>query len=152
MKTRSFHHALSMAVACLLLGACAGNPGSTDPADAGGGTGGTGGSGGAGGTGADVSLTIEVRRGPLTPVEQIGSDNTAPVEDAVVVVRDAGGKEVGRLMSDANGIAQLALPAGNYVVGVETCPGATAPALPQTVELTDGSPATARLECDTGIR
>ncbi len=150
METRSFRRALSIGVACLLFGACAGSPGTADPFDGGGGAGGSGGTGGTGG--ADVSLTIEVRRGPLTPVEQIGTDNTAPVEDALVVVRDDGGKEVGRLMSDANGIAQLALPAGNYVVGVETCPGATAPAVPQSVELTEGTPATARLECDTGIR
>ena len=54
METRSFRRALSIGVACLLFGACAGSPGTADPFDGGGGAGGSGGTGGTGG--ADVSL------------------------------------------------------------------------------------------------
>ena len=104
------------------------------------------------GGGADATLTIEVRRGPLLPVTQTGEDNTAPVEDAVVVIRDSGGKELARLNTDAGGMAQVDLAAGQYRLEVEACPGATAPAPPQDVTLTDSKPVTATMECDTGIR
>ena len=102
--------------------------------------------------GTDATLSIEVRKGPLQPVTQVGEDSTAPVQDAVVVVRDSGGKELVRLTTDAAGMTQVDLAAGQYRVEVEQCPGATAPAPPQNVTLTVGNPVTATMECDTGIR
>ena len=135
MNSQRFLSGTALLGAVLLAG-CSSNPGSS----------------GLLGGGADASLSIEVRRGPLQPVTQVGTDNTAPVQDAVVVVRDSGGKELARLVTDAAGMAQVDLAAGQYRLEVEQCPGATAPAPPQNVTLTDGNPLTATMECDTGIR
>lgn len=98
-----------------------------------------------------TGLEVEVVRGPIEPVEVPGRDDTAPVRDAIVQVRRAGGGEA-RARTDREGRARLLLEPGAYTVEVRRCPGALL--LPGAAETTveEGRFSAVRLECDTGIR
>ena len=99
-----------------------------------------------------TGVTVEVRRGPITPVTLEGVDNTAPVAGAVVRVADLRGSERGRGVTDGGGLASVTVAAGSYQATVVTCPGAMAVPAPASVTVTAGVLTQVRLECDTGIR
>lgn len=99
-----------------------------------------------------TGVLIQVRRGPITPVQVDSVDNTAPVDGASVVLLDASGNQVGAATTDTSGTASMLAFPGAYQVSVETCPGALRSPTPAAVTVVQGSFATTRLVCDTGIR
>ena len=102
-------------------------------------------------TAATAQLTIEVRRGPLGPVELVGHESTAPVEGAVITIRDQQDREVARARSDAEGRAHVTVAPGAYRVVLLTCPGARLPeALP--VFVASDASTVVGLQCDTEIQ
>ena len=113
------------------VGAGCARPGPTDPA---------------------TGVVIQVRRGPIAPVERVGADNTAPVGEAAVVLLDPSGNQMASATTDTSGtVTVLAFP-GSYQVAVRTCPGSMRLAQPEPVVVAQGSLASTRLVCDTGIR
>jgi hypothetical protein len=104
----------------------------------------------AGPPGTGLSLTVE--RGPLQPVSQVGQPNTAPVQDASVVVSTESGGTVATALTDSAGRAVLGLAAGAYTVSLRTCPGAIALPSAISITVTEGELTSRTVECDTGIR
>ena len=98
-----------------------------------------------------TGIAVAVRRGPISPLEQPGLDNTAPVTGASVVVLQAG-RLFASATTDSAGAATVPVAAGAYQVEAATCPGALHLPGPVGVTVTAGMLAPARLECDTGIR
>ncbi len=94
--------------------------------------------------------TIRVRRGPISPVEMPGVNNSLPVPGAAVSVLHNGVPVAGGT-TDSTGLLQLNLGSGTFQARVTSCPGAISLPAPVTfttpleVVLID-------LECDTGIR
>lgn len=108
-------------------------------------------SGGILGSDPGTGLEVEVQLGPLNPVERPGEPNSAPVEDAIVEVRSAGGGRV-RVRTDVDGRVRVVLEPGDYVVEVLDCPGALSAPAPQEATVERGFFTEVRLDCDTGIR
>jgi hypothetical protein len=76
-----------------------------------------------------------------------------PVAGAVLVVTDAGGTEVGRATSDANGEFAIPLPPGSYLLTPQPVVGLMGTARPIQFTVTaGGSPANLDVTYDTGIR
>jgi hypothetical protein len=98
-----------------------------------------------------TGIALAVRRGPISPVEQPGVDNTAPVAGASVAVLRAG-QLFTTATTDSAGTAAVPAPAGTYEVAVTICPGAMSLPGPVSTTVTTGMLVPARLECDTGIR
>jgi hypothetical protein len=98
-----------------------------------------------------TGIAVAVRRGPISPVERPGVDNTAPVVGASVAVLRAG-HLFATATTDSAGTAAVPAPVGSYEVALVTCPGAMALPGPVSVTVSAGLLAAARLECDTGIR
>lgn len=93
--------------------------------------------------------------GPVCPVETVPADPDCaarPVADATVVIRDAGGAEVARSVTAADGSFFVELPAGGYVVEPQPVDGLMGTASPQEVTVVDGRVVSVPLEYDTGIR
>ena len=93
--------------------------------------------------------------GPVCPVEQDPPDPACadrPVPGAVVVVRSADGREVGRTTTDATGRFSLSLDPGDYRLEPQPVEGllGTAPALDVTLGPSGVSDLV--LAYDTGIR
>ncbi len=99
-----------------------------------------------------TGLTVHVRRGPISPVEHEGVDNTAPVENATMEVADALGRIAARATTGAEGTATMLLPTGGYRVTVTSCPGALGLPPSLSVTVSAGIVVPVRLVCDTGIR
>jgi hypothetical protein len=106
--------------------------------------------GGAGRTGISVVATS----GPTCPVEQPGDPacQPRPVARAVVVVRDAAGKELARAETDAAGTVFIEVPAGEYVVEAQPVDGMMGTPAPSDVTVADGAGTLVALGYDTGIR
>ena len=111
-----------------------------------------GGSSSASSSSANSGTIVEVVRGPIQPVEQQGMDNTAPVPDAGVTIRDSDAQVVASESTGNDGKATFALVPGQYNIEVTSCPGAMSLPAAQTVTVSDGSFTAVRMECDTGIR
>jgi hypothetical protein len=103
----------------------------------------------------EAPIDVALVAGPTCPVERVPPDPACapfPVAGAEVVVRDATGREVTRLLTNADGHAHTSLPTGTYVFApgaVEGLLGTPAPVAgsvlgPGGVRLT--------LDYDTGIR
>jgi hypothetical protein len=92
--------------------------------------------------------------GPVCPVVKPGEQGCDPrsVQGAVLVIRDASGKEVAKTATDGSGLFRLAVPAGSYTVEPQPVEGlmGTAPAVSVTV--TAGRLANVVIDYDTGIR
>jgi hypothetical protein len=92
--------------------------------------------------------------GPVCPVVRPGQQGCDPrsVQGAVLVIRDASGKEVARATTDGSGLFRVAVGAGNYTVEAQAVQGlmGTAPVVPVTVAA--GRLATVAIDYDTGIR
>lgn len=104
------------------------------------------------GTDPDTGLDILVTRGPIQPVAREGEDNSAPVEDALVLIRrtDASGEIRVRTSGDGKAIALL-VP-GDYRVEVRECPGALSLPDPIAASVAAGELRALSFSCDTGIR
>jgi hypothetical protein len=103
-------------------------------------------------TDPSTGVLIQVRRGPIAPVQQDSVDNTAPVTGATVVLVDGSGAQVASATTDTSGTARVLAFPGAYQVDVQTCPGAMRTPQPAAVTVAEGSFAPAQLVCDTGIR
>ena len=103
--------------------------------------------------GPDAPQGIEglVLLGPMCPVSQ--PDNPCPDQpyQAWIDVRDAGGGNVTRVRSDANGRFRVGLEAGSYVLHPES--GDPLPrAADQQVDVKPGAYTSVTVSFDTGIR
>jgi hypothetical protein len=98
-------------------------------------------------------ITGRAVAGPTCPVvtENNPACDDRPLAGLTVLILDASGNEVGRVMTDSDGRYSIPLPAGPYTVEPQPAPGVlgTPQALPVTVG--DGL-TTVDLEYDTGIR
>ncbi len=92
--------------------------------------------------------------GPVCPVVQPGQEGCDPrsIQGAVLIIRDASGKEVARATTDGAGFFRVTVPAGAYTVEPQPVQGlmGTAPGVQVTVEA--GHLATVSIDYDTGIR
>jgi len=98
-----------------------------------------------------TGLTGTVRRGPVTPVCQVGVPCDAPFSASFDVLR--GARRVASFRSDADGHFTVKLAAGTYTI----VPAADAPlmnpsAQSKTVEVTPEGITSVDLVFDTGIR
>lgn len=128
-----------------------GETGDPVPAGVGGPGGGNGGGGGIlpGGSG----IAGRAVGGPTCPVEQVGDPacDERPLPGATVLVLDARGMEVARVLTDADGAYAVVLPPGDYVLEPQPVEGMMRTAEPIPVSITDGV-VTVDLVYDTGIR
>jgi hypothetical protein len=93
--------------------------------------------------------------GPVCPVETVPPDPDCaarPVADATVVIRDAGGAEVARSVTAADGSFFVELEAGDYVVEPQPAEGLMGTPSPEHVTVVAGRVVSVQLEYDTGIR
>ena len=93
-----------------------------------------------------------VTAGPTCPVER--SDQPCPPQpvQGTVTAVDSNGAATGTAMTDADGRYAIDLSPGDYTLRVTTA-GGPFPRCPDTpVAVTTGPPATADINCDTGIR
>jgi len=100
----------------------------------------------------DTGLTVQVYRGPITPLTRIGVDNAAPVDRAVVRVLDHTGHEIKRGTTNTQGETHLALKPGQYTVQVMGCGEMRYLPEPETVTVSAQKLTKIRFDCDTGIR
>lgn len=101
--------------------------------------------------GSGISGTVSA--GPTCPVVSADDPNCAdqPVAGATILILDAGGREVARLMTDDAGRFQVTLPPGPYTIEPQPVRGYLRTAEPVAVEVGDGF-ASVDLAYDTGIR
>ncbi|MGK2851936.1 MAG: carboxypeptidase-like regulatory domain-containing protein [Candidatus Limnocylindrales bacterium] len=102
-----------------------------------------------------TGLAIIATAGPTCPVETIPPKPECaprPVPGAEVVIRDAAGAEVARVMLDAGGFAFVEVPAGAYQVEGLAANGLMGTPAPIDVMVTDGGATSVPLDYDTGIR
>ena len=102
-----------------------------------------------------TGLSITAAAGPTCPVERVPPDPACaprPVAGATILVKDAQGKTVATLVTDATGIASAALPGGNYVVEPQPAAGLMGTAESQKVTVVNGAMTPVLLAYDTGIR
>lgn len=93
--------------------------------------------------------------GPVCPVERVPPDPACaprPVANATVVIRDAAGSELARVVTGADGSFFVELPAGEYVVEPQAVEGLLGTAGPQKVSVVNGNAVAIQLDYDTGIR
>jgi hypothetical protein len=93
--------------------------------------------------------------GPICPVETLPPDPACaprPVPGAVLVIRDAAGSEVARVVAAEDGSFFAELPPGDYVVEPQPAEGMMGTAANQPVTVVDGAAAQIHLDYDTGIR
>ena len=94
-----------------------------------------------------------MQSGPTCPVERINSPCPPHPLAATIVVRDAGGHEVARTHSGADGHFKLDVAPGTYtVVGLTIGSGMLPRPIPTTATVTAGSYTTVNVEYDSGIR
>lgn len=93
-----------------------------------------------------------VTAGPTCPVVTAANPcEDRPLVGAPVVVLDASGREVGRVMTDADGHYAITLPAGPYSVEPQPIEGVMRAPEPTQVTVEDGF-TTVDMSYDTGIR
>jgi hypothetical protein len=115
------------------------------------------GSGGGGSTGGilpgGTGIQGRVLAGPTCPVVTVNdpSCDDRPVPGATILVLDARGTEVARLVTDADGHYEVALPSGPYTIEPQPVEGFFRQAEPVAVTVGDGV-TTVDIGFDTGIR
>jgi hypothetical protein len=97
-----------------------------------------------------AKLRVMVTRGPISPVERRGVENTAPVSGATVQAQH--GRTILGVQTNRQGTAVFALAAGRYEVQVTDCPGAMRLPETQVVTLSNNHTTELRFLCDTGMR
>jgi hypothetical protein len=141
---------LTAAVACLIVAGCnprAGASSSGDPSP----------SSAATATSATGSTRGKAVAGPTCPVEPASPlpGECAPrvVAGAVLVFTDAGGQEVSRITTRADGTFTVNLPAGSYTLTPQVVTGLMGVAPPISVTVPpSGTAADLVVQYDTGIR
>jgi len=98
-----------------------------------------------------------VTAGPVCPVERIPPDPQCaprPVAGAVLVILDAGGREIGRATSGADGWYRLDLAPGSYSLAAQPVQGLMRAPSPISFNVDAGSDGPVRVDVgyDTGIR
>ena len=102
---------------------------------------------------AGTGIQGVVESGPTCPVERINSPCPPHPLAATIVVRDAGGHEVARTHSGADGHFKLEVAPGTYtVVGLTIGSRMLPRPIPTTATVTAGSYTTVTVEYDSGIR
>ena len=116
---------------------------------------------------ADRGLLLDVRtdaspgtlvglvlRGPVRPVTLEGEEDTAPLADAPIEVRDESGAVAAIAMSGQDGTFRLALAPGNYTLVARPLSTGRWPKPPvaQQLKVRPHLVARVRLEYDTGVR
>lgn len=101
---------------------------------------------------AAATINVTVVRGPTDPVAREGQLGWEPVAGARVGARPSFGDVTRHAATDVWGIARFQVPAGAWIIAVETCTGAIAPPPAQAIDVQAGTFAAVRFECDTGIR
>jgi hypothetical protein len=101
-----------------------------------------------------TGITFIAAAGPTCPVEQPGDPACAPrpVAGASIAILDGRGNTVATVVTDAQGSAFAAVPAGDYVVQPQPVEGLMGTAESQNVTVVDGAEASVSLAYDTGIR
>lgn len=107
--------------------------------------------------GGEPGVAGRALAGPVCPVVSNPPDPACDdrlVAGALVIVRDAGGTEVGRATTAADGTYAIALPPGSYIVEAQPVEGLMRTPAPQpvTVPAGTGLPVQVDLPYDTGIR
>jgi hypothetical protein len=93
--------------------------------------------------------------GPVCPVETIPPDPgcaARPVAGAVLIVREATGREIARVTTDVDGAFAVSVPAGEYVLEPLSVEGLLGTPSIQAVVVGPGATVEIDLEYDTGIR
>ncbi len=92
--------------------------------------------------------------GPVCPVVRPGQTGCDPrsVKGAVLIIRDASGKEVARATTDDVGLFRVAVAPGAYTVEAQPVAGLMGIAPPVQVTVEAGHLANVALDYDTGIR
>jgi hypothetical protein len=102
---------------------------------------------------AGTGIQGVVQAGPTCPVERINSPCPPHPLAATIVVRDAGGHEVTRTHSGADGRFKADVAPGTYtVVGLSIGSSMLPRPIPTTATVTSGSYTTVNVEYDSGIR
>ena len=103
-----------------------------------------------------IPVTVVAVAGPTCPVVSDPPDPSCadrPVAGAVVIVRDAGGAEIDRLVTDAAGEATTELPAGTFTLEPQPVDGLLGTPGPMEVTIAeDGDQDPIVIAYDTGIR
>lgn len=132
--------ALAILLLVLLLAACRPSGGEASPSP----------------TGWTGELTGTATAGPVCPVERTPPDPSCeprPVAGATLIVQDAAGHTVARLLTDASGHFDAHLPAGRYRLVPQPVEGLMGVAPAVDFAIGPGSPAAALdVSYDTGIR
>ncbi len=110
-------------------------------------------------TSSAASVVVDglVHAGPSCPVVKVPADPACadrPVAGAVLVVTTAGGVEVARATSAADGAFHITLPAGDYILVPQPVQGymGTASPIPFHAQGDGAAPAPLDVAYDTGIR
>jgi hypothetical protein len=102
--------------------------------------------------GADSGIEGLVTIGPMCPVEIEGQPCPDQPYEATIVIEDAGGDEVARVTSDADGRFRLTLEPGTYTL-VPQSPASRLPyAGEQSTEIVSGEYTQVTIAYDSGIR
>jgi hypothetical protein len=104
--------------------------------------------------GGETGISGVAVAGPTCPVETVGDPACAPrqVPNATIVVVDAGGADVGSVVTGLDGAFFIALPAGDYTLTGWPVEGLMGTPDPTAVTVTDGAVTEVQLSYDTGIR
>jgi hypothetical protein len=102
-------------------------------------------------------LEITVVAGPVCPVETVPPDPACeprPVEGARILVQPGDGRDivVGEGTTDADGVAMITLPPGDYIVVGTEVAGLMGLPEPTTATVVAGETVEVALAYDTGIR
>ena len=93
--------------------------------------------------------------GPVCPVEKNPPDPACaprPVAGAVIVIRDASGKEIARVTTANDGTYFADVPAGGYVIEPQAAQGLLGTPGPTSIVVSEGVTSRVDLGYDTGIR
>ncbi len=102
-------------------------------------------------TPADSGIRGQVSIGPVCPVVQAGMDCDDKPYQANFTVLTSKGKEITRFQSDANGLFELALSPGDYILRPES-PNVLPYAAGQTFSVVAGQFTQLTVTYDSGIR
>ena len=106
---------------------------------------------------ATGTLTGQVTIGPLVPVMREGEIPPTPAPEVyaarqIVIYKTNGTTEVARAEINPQGVYEVELAVGTYVVDINHSGIDSAAGLPATVEIREGDTTVLNVDIDTGIR